>query len=510
MPLETEESSLGLLDANSTNQGGTWSGITHRLRHLFRKQSHGIESRRSSLIDEVIGISDRLQRNSMAELRDLSHQLRLAAHSRTQLKSILPQAYGLVREASRRVHQQSHYEVQILAGVGLFEGGIVEMATGEGKTLSALLPAFLYALVGKGCHVVTANDYLAKRDAEFARQVFEMLGVSVGCIDESLPRENRRAEYQKDVTYGTAREFGFDFLKDRLANSQSTGSLTPFHSQGAGETPGTVQRGHYFALVDEADSVMIDDARTPLLIAEASENSAMKQQMIRWCQNQIPSLNEGQDFILSPRRRSVKLTQVGSRKVLQQCQPAWIQEFRSEEIFQQSENALVANHFFKLDRHYVIQEGEVAIVDESTGRISDGRKWQNGLHQAIEAKEKLEITVATTTMARVTVQSFFRKYQHLAGTTGYGNIGVSRVQKSLRLVSHQHSNSLAISTSGPWQTSLCEQSRQGSGDRDRHLSRLQHGQPVLIGTPSVRVSQRVSAVLEEFGMFACRAELFAA
>jgi len=441
-----------------------------------------------------------MELKSEAELQEITHQLRTTAHSHAQLKSILPLVYGLVRECSRRVHQQSHYRVQILAGIELFNGGVVEMATGEGKTLATLLPVFLYALAGKGGHVVTANDYLAKRDAEFARQVFGLLGLSVGCVDEALPREKRRREYQKDVTYGTAKEFGFDFLKDRLATNEFHDGRTPLLSHGVDTTSESVQRGHYFAFVDEADSVMMDDARTPLLIANATEHSDLRESMIRWCHKQALSLVIEKDYILAPRKRAVKLTRSGSRKISQSCDPALIQHLGFEEVLQQSENALTANHFFKLGQQYVIQEGEVAIVDESTGRISDGRKWQNGLHQAIETKEGLEITSATSTMARVTVQSFFRKYQHLAGITGTAK-SLSREFKKVYDLSVT-----PIPTRLPTQRAdLGKRIFKDNASKDRAiaidtLARIQLGQPVLIGTPSVRVSQRVSGELKNFGI----------
>ena len=500
MSQKSADSDHGLLVEPSAKKPDTLARFRHRLRRMVRSTVSRNESRQTNLVDEVIRISNRMEQKSETELLETAYQLRAKAHSHDQLISILPLAYGLVRECSRRVHQQSHYRVQILAGIELFNGGVVEMATGEGKTLATLLPVFLHALAGKGGHVVTANDYLAKRDAEFARPVFGLLGISVGCVDEALPREKRRHEYQRDVTYGTAREFGFDFLKDRLAKNDAQNGRAPFGVGGVGTASESVQRGHHFAFVDEADSVMMDDARTPLLIANASEHGDLRESMIQWCQKQAPAMVVDKDYVVTPRRRTVKLTRAGSRKISQLCDPVLLQQLGFEEVLIQAENALTANHFFKRGQQYVIQEGEVAIVDESTGRISDGRKWQNGLHQAIEAKEGLAITSATSTMARVTVQSFFRQYQHLAGITGTAKSLSREFKKVYDLSVTPIPTRLPIQRIDQGKRIFRDNSSKDRAIALDTLARTQSGQPVLIGTPSVRVSQRVSAELEKLGI----------
>ena len=420
------------------------------------------------------------------------------ANCDADLKMILPGAFAMVREASRRAHRQAHYEVQLLAGIGLTSGRVAEMQTGEGKTLAALLPAFLYSLLGQGVHVITANDYLAQRDAKFASAVFQRLGISVGCVFDGLPRHMRQANYDCEITYGTAREFGFDFLKDRLENTCSSTICSAINAQ-PGFRPG-VQRGHHFALVDEADSVMIDDARTPLLIANAGIEDPVKQDMIRACHDACLQLRQSAEFELEPNKCSATLTKLGCLNVLRLVNPKFVHGFGPDEIYRQIENSLTANYLFLHNRHYVLNEGKVAIVDESTGRFADGRKWQNGLHQAIEAKESVAITTGTQTMARVTVQSYFRKYQRLAGLTGtahqvahefnrvYG-LGVIKIpsRKPLkrtgfptRIFSRfkDKANAVAIATK----------------------KQLDIGQAVLIGTPSVQASRSISQTLTEYGI----------
>lgn len=453
-------------------------------------------NRKFTIARQIMEISDELRHCSDNELLRTAARLRSQALSGTDLNLLLPNAYGLVREAARRAHNQAHFEVQLVTGICLFDGHIVEMQTGEGKTLAALLPAFLRACVGKGCHVVTANDYLAQRDADFATAVFNRLGISVGCLVESLPREERKEVYSQDITYGTAREFGFDFLKDRLASS--TTSPIGFVKQSVSLQ--AVQRGHYFALVDEADSVMIDDARTPLLIAGQGDDSGLECALIRASSRIALGLRAETDFQLNQDQRSATLTRQGCSTALSRLQTDLLQGCRPDDLYRQIENSLCAIYHFQRDRHYVVTEGKIAIVDESTGRIADGRQWQNGLHQAIEAREALEISARTETMAKITVQSYFRRYRHLAGLTGTAvsvaaefrqvyklpvtavptRIPSRRIEHSHRIFSGYHEKACAIVL----ETSL----------------RIHAGQSVLIGTPSVQASYRISGALNEFGI----------
>ncbi len=510
-------------DNESTRSGAlfnvSWFGCDAIARWVCGRAAY------RQLVRQIIQLSDELNTVSDQQLLQISKQLQAAAQGHSNLtdptgdwvashrhglrrsnqklrdsaqqswlRALLPKAYAVVRESARRAHRQAHYEVQIIAGIGLFEGGIMEMQTGEGKTLAALLPAYLHSLVGKGCHVVTANDYLAQRDAQFAVAVFERLGISVGCVVESLPREKRRAEYDAAVTYGTAREFGFDFLKDRLVGRNESS----VHRASDPRELMAVQRGHYFALVDEVDSVLIDDARTPLLIASPAAEDHFKQEMIRGCQQMALSLSRQGQFELNHNMRSSALTKRGCLNVLGLCPPEFVRAFGSNEIYRQVENSLCANYLFQADRHYVVDGGKVAIIDESTGRIADGRKWQSGLHQAIEAKAGVAITSGTQTMAKVTVQSYFRNYAHLAGLTGTAR----QVAREFKKV-----YGLSVTTIPTRKPSL----RTGDVDRvfQRYedktnaivietMRRLIAGQAVLIGTPSVSAAQRVSQALSEY------------
>ena len=446
------------------------------------------------LARKIIQISDEMRSLTDDQLLRSARSQRAKANFDSDLNSIMPTAFALVREASRRVHKQAHYELQIAAGVGLCKGGIAEMQTGEGKTLVALLPAFLFSLTGRGCHIITANDYLAQRDAEFARAVFERLGITVGCLFDGLPRHGRKAEYDCDITYGTAREFGFDFLKDRLAGND------PSTNQSCSNGSATVQRGHFFALVDEADSVMIDDARTPLLIARPGNKDRCKQDLVRICHDVSRNLDARVDFQFQHDERTAALTKFGCLNVLKQVDSRFVHRFGIDDVYRQIENSLMANYLFLANRHYVIENGEIAIVDESTGRIAEGRKWQDGLHQAIEAKESVEITSGTETLAKITVQTYFRKYRNLAGLTGtakqvadefkrvYGlgvttiptRISSNRKGFSNRIFQRYEDKLVAIATATKKQ--------------------LAAGQAVLIGSPSVQASRKISRILSDFGV----------
>ncbi len=456
--------------------------------------SHARQPERDpGLARRIIQISDRMQSLTDDQLLQSARNLRAQVNRNADLDSILPDAFALVREACRRVHRQAHYEVQIAAAFGLCNGGIAEMQTGEGKTLVALLPAFLYSLLGNGLHVVTANDYLAQRDAEFAQAVFNRLGITVGCLFDGLPRHRRKAEYDRDITYATAREFGFDFLKDRLASGPSTVPALPIAAA-------TVQRGHFFALVDEADSVLIDDARTPLLIANPSDKDPIRQDMVRACHIAALQLRSQVDFELNHDQRTSRLTRVGCRIVLRHLAPELVHGFGTDEIYRQTENSLAANYLFLVNRHYVVHQGNVAIVDESTGRIADGRQWQSGLHQAIEAKELVEITSGTRTMAKVTVQSYFRNYRHLAGLTGTAQQVAHEFKKVYNL------RVTPIPTRKPSKRSrFPERVFESFSEKAQAIvtstrERLNTGQAVLIGTPSVQESQKISAALADAGI----------
>ena len=375
------------------------------------------------------------------------------------------------------------------------------MQTGDGKTLTATLPTYLYALLGRGAHVITVNDYLASRDAEEMGKVYALLGLSTGCIEDSLDDDGRKAAYAKDITYGTAKEFGFDFLRDRLKRgTDGWGGKTATGDQATGEDFGGVQRGHFFALVDEADSILVDEARTPLIIALNQPNDAATVSLYRWADRATHHLQTGVDYVYEADKRAAYLTDAGCRKATLLKKPALLDTVNVNRIYEQLERALIARFGFQKDRDYVVHDNEVIIVDESTGRMMDGRKWQDGLHQAIEAKELVPITAATGQAARITVQSFFRHYRHLAGMTGTGVQVASELRRTFRL------KTTVIPTHRP-----CI--RRGLPTRvfatlaaknTAIVTEIVHlraaNRSILVGTPSVERSELLARALKEVGI----------
>ncbi len=454
----------------------------------------------------VIERSTKLRDESDADLLRRGRELRWQAKTRPRLSDLLTEAFALVREAARRQLGFQHFSVQIQGGIALFEGHVAEMQTGEGKTLTATLPSFLRGLTGRGVHIVTVNDYLAHRDAETMGPIYERLGLSVGCIQTPMQTEERRVAYSKDITYGTAKEIGFDFLRDRLrtgADASSGYRRRNGHdftgsARGAGESP--VQRGHYFALIDEADSILIDEARTPLIIGLTQPNTAATVNLLRWSQRASLRLERDVEFVFEPDRRMAYLTDRGCRKVLLMAKPSLLDCVDAERMYKHVEQALSSRYGFQRDRDYVVVEDKVVIVDESTGRQMDGRKWQDGLHQAIEAKELVPITAATGQAARVTVQTYFRQYEHVAGMTG------TAVQARRELHATYAISVTQIPTNRPCiRTGAAPRIFATLADKRRAVVeevRRMHsaGRSVLVGTPSVDASEALGRALEECGI----------
>lgn len=390
--------------------------------------------------------------------------------------------------------------MQLVGGIALFEGHLAEMQTGEGKTLTAVLPTYLRALEGRGCHVVTVNDYLAKRDADEMGAIHELLGLSVGCLTADMDDDQRQVAYSKNVTYGTAKEFGFDFLRDRLRiDSASRAPRTSWQNRNLCTTDGPLiqQQGHHFALIDEADSILIDEARTPLIISALMPNSPARTALFRWGQRIVGRLDNNIDYLYAPARRRAELTDNGCRKINSLPRTSLIDCLSWEEIYSQLENVLVANLGFHRDKHYLVKDHEVVIIDESTGREMEGRKWPDGLHQAIEAKEGLPITAATGEAAQITIQNFFRQYSHLAGMTGTAlsarselkhayNIDVATVPTHRPCIRRQHPAHVYLSRQAK-HAAILERVRQ----------MLEQGRAVLIGTPSVNASELLGQDLRD-------------
>ncbi|PQO48160.1 preprotein translocase subunit SecA [Blastopirellula marina] len=448
-----------------------------------------------------------------AELKDLSDRdlrkyslgLRHRAKSGESLQKLLPEAFALVRIAGARTMNMRHYEVQLIGGMIMFDGSIAEMETGEGKTLTATLPTYLYALPGKGVHVATVNDYLAARDAELMMPVYQMLGMSVGVIESQMSSEDRRKAYACDITYGTSKEFGFDFLRDRLlirqTREQGLGVLGPLLAGKSEKNEEPVQREHYFALVDEADSVLIDDARTPLVISSIpGEAEKVAVACHQWAAQAESEFEEDEHYEYDHDKKSVELTVTGRLLVRQIPKPKLLDTVGLIDLYDYVERAIKVKRDFHSGQHYVIRDGEIVIVDESTGRIAEGRKWSYGIHQAIEAKEGVEVTVATGQAARITVQDLFLRYRHLGGMTGTASSSKGEFKKIYRL------NVIKCPTNRIPQRKIWSDRVFGNSEakwnaiveeiREIH----NQGRPVLVGTRTIEKSEHLSRLLEEVGI----------
>jgi preprotein translocase subunit SecA len=458
------------------------------------------------LLEEINAQEPTLQQESDAQLRKRSLSLRFRAKSGEKLERLLPEAYALVREAAVRTKQMRHFDVQIIGGIVLFQGNIAEMDTGEGKTLTATLPMYIRALAGKGAHLATVNDYLAARDADLMRPIYSMLGLTVGVIESQDPSDKRRAAYACDITYGTAKEFGFDFLRDRLLLRRMGRQAGDFLGEGSnerwdasGEQP--VQRGAHFALVDEADSVLIDEARTPLIIGSLGEEAREKvEATFRWAAEHAPKYEEDLHYEYDHDKKKAELTPEGRQFMRSLPQPELLRSVGLVDLYQYTERAIKVYRDYELNREYVIRDGEIVIVDEFTGRLAEGRKWRDGIHQAIEAKEQVEVTVPTGQAARITVQDLFLRYRFLAGMTGTARTSAREFRKIYKM------RVTPIPTNRPVQRKRLPARIFGTNDAkwnaiaDEILELHQQGRPVLIGTRSIDKSQHLSRLLSERGL----------
>jgi preprotein translocase subunit SecA len=415
------------------------------------------------------------------------------------LDDILPEAFALVREAGRRVLNMRHFDVQLIGGVTLHRGTIAEMKTGEGKTLVATLPAYLNALAGKGVHIVTVNDYLAKRDSEWMGRIFRFLGLSVGVIQHHLGDQERQVAYRADITYGTNNEFGFDYLRDNM--KFDLGSY--------------VQRGHHYAIVDEVDSILIDEARTPLIISGPAEESTDKYYRINAI---VPKLKPGAritgdkkaeeraelektgDYIVDEKAKTVTLTEGGMAHVETLLGVHNLWDPSNMDVLHHVNQALRAHTLFQRDVEYVVNDGQVVIVDEFTGRLMPGRRWSDGLHQAVEAKEKVKIERENQTLATITFQNYFRMYGKLAGMTGTAETEAAEFDKIYKL------EVLAIPTNRPLirvehADVVYRTEREKFEAVVAEIKELnQVGRPVLVGTISIEKSEHLSALLKKHGI----------
>ena len=445
----------------------------------FRRR---IQARIATIPDEPEADPDRLKQLEDDRLKAIKEAL----------DEILVEAFAVVREAGRRILQMRHFDVQLIGGMVLHQGKIAEMKTGEGKTLVATLPVYLNALSGRGVHVITVNDYLAKRDSEWMGKLYRFLGLTVGVIVHDLDDQERREAYASDVTYGTNNEFGFDYLRDNMKF----------------DVHDCVQRGHNFAIVDEVDSILIDEARTPLIISGASEESTDKYARVNKI---IPKLERGEeidtapgepkeltgDFVVDEKHRSITVTDVGWEKVEQLLGIGNIADPENWDLKHHVDTAVKAHALYKRDVEYVVKDGEVIIVDEFTGRLMPGRRWSDGLHQAVEAKENVKIERENQTLATITFQNYFRMYKKLAGMTGTAETEASEFDKIYRLeVMVIPTNKTMLRLENPDVVYRTEKEKYyAAADEIQKLYTT--GRPVLVGTTSIEKSERLSELLKK-------------
>ncbi len=429
-------------------------------------------------VDKVNALEPQMKKLSDEELKAQTQKFRNLLESGIKPVEILPEAFATVREASIRVLKMRHFDVQILGGIVLYQGKISEMKTGEGKTLCATLPLYLHGLTKKGAHLVTVNDYLAQRDARDMGALLSWLGLSVGCIISNLSDEERKKAYQCDVTYGTNNEFAFDYLRDNMKFS-----LDQY-----------VQRPHNFCIVDEVDSILIDEARTPLLISGPSRGNSDTYTLTN---NIIPKLVKGVDFTLEEKNKSAFLTDEGINKVQKILNIENLYNKEHTEILHHLNQSLRAHHLFAKDTDYVVRNDQVIIVDEFTGRLKEGSRWSDGLHQAIEAKENVKIKAENQTLASITFQNYFRLYKRLAGMTGTAETEAEELKKIYGL------EVVVIPTNMPMiridDADVIYKNKNAKYNAVVNLIKELHakGQPVLVGTISIDNSEQLSVMLKK-------------
>src|SRR5690242_941280 len=441
--------------------------------------------RMQARVEEINALDPEMQKLADAEFQHRTEELKKRLAEGATLDDLLPEAFALCREAGRRTLNMRHFDVQLVGGMVLHEGKIAEMKTGEGKTLVATLPVYLNALEGKGVHVVTVNDYLANRDAAWMGPIYRLLGLSVGVIVHDLDDDERRIAYNSDVTYGTNNEFGFDYLRDNMKF----------------ELADCVQPAHRYAIVDEVDSILIDEARTPLIISGASEESTEQYYRV---DKVSPNLKIKDDYEIDEKLRTVSLLEPGIAKAEKMLGLENMYDPANMEFIHHVYQGLKAHALFLRDKDYVVKDGEVIIVDEFTGRLMPGRRWSDGLHQAIEAKEGVKIEKENQTLATITFQNYFRMYKKLAGMTGTAETEAAEFEKIYELevvivptnkplIRHEHPDVVYRTEREKFNAALEE-------IKEYHL----RGQPVLVGTIAIEKSERLSAALRKSGFLPAR------
>jgi len=471
------------------------------LKKIFGSYSDRELKKIKPLVDKIESLDESMQRLTDDELRNKTLEFRNRLKQGETLDDLLPEAFAVVREASARVLGMKHFRVQLFGGIILHQGRIAEMKTGEGKTLVATLPAYLNALAAKGVHIVTVNDYLAKRDKEWMGKIYEFLGLSVGCIVHGLTNEERRAAYNCDITYGTNNEFGFDYLRDNMVIYKEE----------------MVQRGLHYAIIDEVDSILIDEARTPLIISGTGDKSTrlyeLADNFVQTLTYRIVDPNEDKadpfnreikeetvDFLVDEKAKTCSITEKGTAKAEAFFGIENLSDIENMEIAHHINIAMKARTLMKRDIDYVVKDGEVIIVDEFTGRLMYGRRYSDGLHQAIEAKEKLNIRSESKTLATITFQNYFRMYTKLAGMTGTAKTEEAEFREIYGMdVVEIPTNKPVIRKDYPDVIYKTEDAKFRAVVREikeRHST----GQPILVGTISIEKSEKLSKMLKKEGI----------
>ncbi|MCX5827930.1 MAG: preprotein translocase subunit SecA [Deltaproteobacteria bacterium] len=451
------------------------------LKKVFGTKNDRIIKELSVILDEISRLEPALTTLTDEELKAKTPQFKERLQNGASLDDILPEAFAVAREAARRTVQMRPFDAQIIGGIVLHQGRIAEMKTGEGKTLAATLPMYLNALTGKGCHLVTVNDYLARRDAGWMGPIYTFLGLTVGVIVHGMDDDERRAAYHADITYGTNNEFGFDYLRDNMKFS-----LEEY-----------VQRDFHYAIVDEVDSILIDEARTPLIISGPSEESTEKYYRINQV---IPRLRKEEDYSIEEKSRTVVLTEEGIARVEKYLKVQNLYEPRNIEILHHVNQALKAHTLFKRDVDYVVKDGEVIIVDEFTGRIMPGRRYSDGLHQALEAKEKVKIERENQTLASVTFQNYFRMYEKLAGMTGTADTEAEEFKKIYKLEVVVVPTNMPMIRADQNDVIYKTEKEKFNAAIEEIQEMYALGRPVLVGTISIVKSELLSTMLSRTGI----------
>ena len=434
-------------------------------------------------VEQINALEPKFVAMSDAQLKAMTPAFKERLAKDETLEDILPEAFATVREAAKRTLGQRHFDVQLVGGMVLHYGNIAEMKTGEGKTLVATLPVYLNALAGEGVHVVTVNDYLAKRDADWMGQVYRFLGLSVGCIVHGLTDEERKVAYAADVTYGTNNEFGFDYLRDNMKYSIAT----------------MAQRGHSFAIVDEVDSILVDEARTPLIISGPTDDQT---EVYRTVDKIIPVL-QADDFELDEKQRNVTLSESGNERLANAMRDAGLlptgdlYDIENINMVHHANQALKAHKLFQKDRDYIVKDGKVVIIDEFTGRMMEGRRYSEGLHQALEAKEDVAIQPENVTLASITFQNYFRLYDKLAGMTG------TALTEAAEFMDIYQLDVLEVPTNLPVKrVDADDEVYRTLDEKNEAIIKLieecqKRGQPILVGTTSIEKSETLAELLKK-------------